>query len=170
MRRRRFVATLASWTATLADATARAQARLRVAVLLVAFDESAPGVMLFRDRLQSLGHADGRGVELMFVVAEGPAQLPRRAAEIVALRPDIIVALHAVAVDALRARTSAIAIVVAFCGNPVALGYSASWSRPTGNVTGILDGLDTLAGKRVEHRAELVLRLLQSSQASSLLG
>jgi putative ABC transport system substrate-binding protein len=134
----------------------RSQARPRVAVLLVSFDENASGVMLFRDRLRALGHSEGRNIELVFLVAEGQAQLPRRASEIVALRPDIVVALYPPVIDALRPLTSAIPIVAVFCGDPVALGYSTSWSRPTANITGILAGLDTLSGKRVELLHELL--------------
>jgi putative ABC transport system substrate-binding protein len=156
MRRRRFAVTVASWAAALVGATARAQGRARVVVLLVAFDENAPAVRLFRDRLRSHGHIEGRTIDLQFLVAEGQSQLPRRAAEVVALRPDVVVALYPAVIDALRARTHAIPIVAVFCGDPVALGYSTNWARPTANVTGILDGLDTLSGKRIELLHELL--------------
>src|SRR5947208_923382 len=72
MRRRRFAVTVASWAAALPGVVARAQSRTRVALLLVAFDENAPAVMLFRDRLHSLGHVEGRNVDLQFFVARGP--------------------------------------------------------------------------------------------------
>src|SRR5262249_31392378 len=98
----------------------------------------------------------GRSVDLVFLVAEGQAQLPRRAAEIVALRPDVVVALYPAVIDALRPLTRAIPIVAVFCRDPVALGYSTRWSRPTRNIRGILDGLDTLCGKRVELLHELL--------------
>jgi len=157
MRRRALLSLpLGCWTALARQAVAQSQTRRRVAVLLVAFDESAPAVVLFRDRLRSLGNTEAGSFDLAFRVADEPAQLSARAAEIMALRPDIIVAMHAGVVDAVRSLTQTVPIVVAFCSDPVPLGFSASWSRPSGNVTGILDGLDILADKRVELLHEIL--------------
>src|SRR5215471_690841 len=100
MRRRSLAAALGSWVALGRRAIAQSQARRRVAVLLVAFDQNAPAVMLFRDRLRSLGDTEEGGFDLVFRVADEPAQLPARAVEIMGLRPDIIVAFNFDALDA----------------------------------------------------------------------
>jgi putative ABC transport system substrate-binding protein len=135
-----------------------------VAVLLVAFDQNAPAVMLFRDRLRSLGDIEAESFDLMFRVADETAELPARAAEIMGLRPDVIVAFNFDALEPLRALTQTIPIVVVFITDPVALGVSTSWSSPSSNVTGISNGIDTLAGKRVE----LLHELLPSARAFGL--
>jgi putative ABC transport system substrate-binding protein len=156
MRRRSFIATLSGVAAALPTFRTRAQARSRVACLLMAFDAAAPAVMLFRERLRLLGHVEGSTLDLTFRTANEPLQLPQLAAEIVASRPDVLVALNGPAADAFRSLTSTVPIVLVFGGDPIALGYSSSWSRPSGNVTGILAGLDTLSDKRVELLHEIL--------------
>src|SRR5262245_53602220 len=133
MRRRSLAAALGSWAALGPGAIAQSQARRRVAVLLVAFDQNAPAVMLFRDRLRSLGDIEAESFDLMVRVADETAQLSARAAEIMGLRPDVIVAFNFDALEPLRSLTQTVPIVVVFITDPVALGVSTSWSRPSSN-------------------------------------
>jgi putative ABC transport system substrate-binding protein len=65
----------------------------------------------------------------------------------------------------MRAATQSIPIVAIFTGDPVALGNSTSWSRPSGNVTGFLGGVEELSGKRIE----LLHELLPSARIFGLL-
>jgi len=58
------------------------------------------------------------------------------AAEIVALKPDVIVASTENALSALLRETQAVPIVFTQIADPVAGGYVASLARPGGNVTG----------------------------------
>ena len=91
--------------------------------------------MLFRTRLRSLNDIEGENFDLVFRLADtdDPAQVAAMAAEIVASRPDIIVAVSNSGVDALRALTHSIPIVVVFSGDPVPLGYSTSWALRPGH-------------------------------------
>ena len=64
-------------------------------------------------------------------------RLPDLARELVAARPDVIIATGAAILGA-RDATGTIPIVMSFIGqDPVAAGVAASWARPGGNVTGI---------------------------------
>src|SRR5262249_17160564 len=63
-------------------------------------------------------------------------RLRAAAAELVAIRPDIIFASNEAAALALQQATSSLAIVFAQVGDPVAAGLVASLARPGGNVTG----------------------------------
>src|SRR5262249_39784391 len=77
-------------------------------------------------------------------------RLPHLAAELVALKPDVIVAVTTLATNAARQATTTIPIVMTQVSDPVGSGFVASLARPGGNVTGVTDfGID-LAPKYVE--------------------
>ena len=83
--------------------------------------------------------------------AEGQLdRLPALAAELVALKPDLIVALPAPATAAVKALTSDIPIVFAFVNDPIGLHFAASLNRPGGNLTGLSNFNVAIAAKRVE--------------------
>jgi putative tryptophan/tyrosine transport system substrate-binding protein len=60
-----------------------------------------------------------------------------QAAELMSLKPDVIVAGSTPVVAALRAETSTIPIVFVQVVDPVAAGFVASLARPGGNITGV---------------------------------
>jgi putative tryptophan/tyrosine transport system substrate-binding protein len=92
----------------------------------------------FRDRLNSLGYAEGQNLVIERRYAEGQAaRLPDLAAELVRLNVDVIVTITTPAALAAKAATSTIPIVMAGSANPVGLGLVASLARPGGNVTGV---------------------------------
>src|SRR5262249_47220853 len=78
------------------------------------------------------------------------------AAELMELAPDAIVATTSTTTRALADATGKIPIVTAVSGDPIALGFTKSLSRPTENITGFSTFNDTLAGKRFEMLRELV--------------
>src|SRR6202046_2846124 len=96
----------------------------------------------FRDRvivdgLQQLGWTDGRNVRFdVRWTAGGPADPGKYAAELVALKPDVIFASGSVNVAALQRITRSVPIVFANIIDPVGAGFVASLARPGGNITG----------------------------------
>jgi putative ABC transport system substrate-binding protein len=106
----------------------------------------------FRDGLSALGYVEPQTYRLETRYAEGnPAKLGKLAAELVALRPDVIVAVADDAIDAAKAATANIPIVMAMSTrDPVALGYVASLARPGGNVTGFTGQVEELNTKQLE--------------------
>lgn len=96
----------------------------------------------FRDRLNSLGYAEGRNLVIERRSAERQAErLPALAAELVRLNVDVIVTITTPAALAAKAATSTIPIVMSGSANPVELGLVASLARPGGNVTGVTNSL-----------------------------
>src|SRR5215470_11465071 len=88
--------------------------------------------------LRDLGYVDGRNVEIAYRFAKGHLdRLPTIAAELVALRVDVIVAVSQPAIQATQQATRTIPIVMFGVGDPVSTGLVANLARPGGNVTGL---------------------------------
>jgi putative tryptophan/tyrosine transport system substrate-binding protein len=103
--------------------------------------------------LAQRGYVRGRNLVLEMRLGQGdrPEQLDKLAAELVALKPDVIYAARGT-VSALAAKraTATIPIVFYSSGDPVAMGLVASLARPGGNLTGnSVQGFD-LVGKAIE--------------------
>jgi len=77
-------------------------------------------------------------------------RLPKLAAELVALKVDLIVTGGQNAAPAAKRATSTIPIVTATGADPVAIGVAASLQQPGSNVTGMTSISSELAGKRFE--------------------
>jgi putative ABC transport system substrate-binding protein len=113
-------------------------------------------VAAFVQRLRELGHIEGRTIAIEYRWAEGRSERFREiAAELVQLKPDVIVTSGG-AVLAAKQATSAIPIVFAIASDPLGTGLVASLARPGANVTGISIQASDLAGKRLELLRELV--------------
>ena len=111
----------------------------------------------FRQKLQELGYIEGKTVLLELRFADGAAErLPQLARELVALKPDVIVATTDAAIAAVRRETQTIPIVMAFSSDPAGAGFVASLAHPGGNVTGISTQSPELSGKRLELLMEVV--------------
>jgi putative ABC transport system substrate-binding protein len=66
------------------------------------------------------------------------------------MKPDAIVVAGANAVQAAKAATTTIPIVMATSINPVELGFIASFARPGGNITGMSNQSEDLVSKMLE--------------------
>ena len=110
-----------------------------------------------RQTLMELGYVEGKNVKYVGRWGEGKReQLPALAAELVALKVDVIVAVGAPATEAAKSATSTIPIVMAFAADPVGLGLIDSLARPGGNITGVSDQAIELSAKRLEILKEAV--------------
>jgi putative tryptophan/tyrosine transport system substrate-binding protein len=104
----------------------------------------------FRAAIAGLGYIEGRNITLTLRSADGVFdRLPGFAAELVAAKVDVIIALGP-ATWAARQATTSIPIIVAFSGDMVEMGVVQSLARPGGNVTGFSYMSGDLAAKRLE--------------------
>jgi putative ABC transport system substrate-binding protein len=104
----------------------------------------------FRHALRGLGHIEGQTLTITYRWADGRFErLPSLAAELVASKVDVIIALGP-ATWAVKAATNTIPIVIAFSGDPVGNGVVSNLARPGGNITGFSYMSTDLAAKRVE--------------------
>jgi len=105
----------------------------------------------FRQGLRDLGYTEGRNVVIEYRYSAGKSeQLPALAAELVALKVDVIVAANTPAALAAKRATRTIPIVCPAFPDPVATGLVTSFARPGGNVTGLSFFGPELVGKRME--------------------
>jgi len=162
MRRREFMAVLGGAAAAVPLA-ARAQPSPGRPLIGILSPQSAAAAArnfeALRAGLRQLGYVDGSNIWLEFRYADGVlARLPALAAELVAHKPDLIIAGSAAGILAAQGATRTIPIVMFSVLDPVALGVVKSIARPAGNVTGIwmFGGDDALVGKRIELLKEIV--------------
>jgi putative ABC transport system substrate-binding protein len=111
----------------------------------------------FLSGMRELGYVEGRDFDITYAMADFHRdQLPRVAAELVNLAPDVIVAGATLEAAAAAKATATIPIVVAVVADPIALGFTTSDARPTGNLTGIMPYVKGLPAKQLELARELV--------------
>jgi len=107
--------------------------------------------------LYALGWHEGENVRFdLRDAGHDPTILPRLAAELVALRPDILIAVGTGETKALQAATSDIPIVFMMSSDPVGMGIVDSIARPGRNTTGTAISPQILWGKRLEIVTELI--------------
>jgi len=107
--------------------------------------------------LHTLGWREGDNLQIESRCDGGdPASLPRLAAELVALRPDILVAGATIETKAFQAATSDIPIVFMLSSDPVGSGIVDSLAHPGRNATGTALTPQILWSKRLELIAELI--------------
>ena len=110
-----------------------------------------------RQGLRELGYIDGQNLLIEWRFAKGDAaRLPELAAELVGLKPDVLVTGGTTPARALKDSTTTIPIVVASAGDLVGRGLVASLARPGGNITGSTSIAPELNGKRLEILKEIV--------------
>jgi putative tryptophan/tyrosine transport system substrate-binding protein len=156
MRRRAFLSLLGG-AAVVRPVAARAQQpdRMRRIGVLASGAAHDPGNVArnaaFLQALQQLGWAVGRNVQIEYRSAEGSADdLRKYVAELVALRPDVILSSGATSTGALLQATRAVPIVFTVVSDPVGSGFVDSLARPGGNATGFMQFEYGLSGKWLE--------------------
>jgi putative tryptophan/tyrosine transport system substrate-binding protein len=120
----------------------------------------APVNEAFRQGLGELGYVEGKNLIIELRVAKRNEQYPGLAAELVGLGVDLIFVVGVAAARAAKQATSSIPIVMGSASDdPIRHGLVASLARPGGNVTGLIDMLPDLAGKRLELLKETLPKL-----------
>ena len=105
----------------------------------------------FLEGLQALGYRDGENITLECRSADGKYErLDALAAELVRLKPAVLVAGATPASLAAKRATSSIPIISVYTADPVSSGLVASLARPGGNVTGISALASDYAGKSLQ--------------------
>jgi putative ABC transport system substrate-binding protein len=93
----------------------------------------------------------GRNLQIEYRRAAGSVERARQAAdELIALKPDLILASTTPVTMALKRTTSTIPIVFIQVSDPVGAGFVDNLARPGGNVTGFINFEDTMGGKWLE--------------------
>jgi putative ABC transport system substrate-binding protein len=113
----------------------------------------------FFEEMRKLGWIEGQNITFDRVYADDRMEdLPQRAAELVARRPDLIYAPPQPAAVAARRATASIPIIFATATDPVGAGLVGSLARPGGNATGI-GQFDSLAPKSLQLLREMLPRV-----------
>jgi putative tryptophan/tyrosine transport system substrate-binding protein len=116
--------------------------------------------------LRDLGYEEGHNIDIQYRDAEGNYdRLPALAANLVALKVDVIVVPNTPAALAAQRATVNIPIVLAWTVDPVSSGLVAGLARPGGNIT----GLSFLAPELVGKRLELLMEAVPSTRRVALL-
>jgi putative ABC transport system substrate-binding protein len=158
MDRRTFLGTLAGGLLAAPLVAGAQQAGKVYRIGFLAFSPPDPSLDgAFRRGLHEHGYIEGRNVVIEYRSADGQLnRLPDRAAELVALKVDVIVAASTPAALAAKRATTTIPIVFPAAADAVGSGLVASLARPGGNVTGSSFFGPELAGKSLEVLKEAI--------------
>jgi putative ABC transport system substrate-binding protein len=155
MRRRDFFQLVGGVALSPLAARADSSERMRRIGVLIGNSEgdgqSTSGLASFRKGLADLGWVEGRNLQID--IRWGRSQLDRidtLIQELVALRPDVLLAHSTPVTAAMQRATKSIPIVFIFVSDPVGSGLVASLPHPGGNITGFINIEASLGGKWAE--------------------
>ena len=168
MRRRDFVTLLSGATAWVAAARARESRRV-IGVLGSASYGAFPGIeAAFIEGLSAAGFVEGKNISIEWRWAGGQYdRLSSLAGELVGRDVAVLVTFDAPASFAAKAVTKTIPIVFLTGADPVEIGLVQSFSRPSGNLTGVHSLVAGLGPKHLDLLHEL---LPKASMIVSLLN
>jgi putative ABC transport system substrate-binding protein len=155
MRRRKFIALVGGAAAWPVVARAQQPERMRRIGALIGLIEDDPEgqarLGAFRKGLSEFGWVQGRNIQMEYRWAGAEtARLQAYAAELAALKPDVLFAASGTPLAALQRETRTIPIVFANANDPVSTGFVASLARPGGNISGFTLFDDAVAVKWLE--------------------
>ena len=123
----------------------------RVGFLFYGSAGPSPEVDAFRQGLRELGYIEGQNISIEYRFANGRVErLPELAAELVRLKPNVIVTPGTPASLAAKQATGTIPIIFAGVADALGTGLIADFARPGGNITGLTSISAQLGGKRLE--------------------
>src|SRR6516225_7892852 len=157
MRRRDFITVLAGATAWAAAARAQKSQRM-IGVLGSASHGAFPGTeAAFIEGLRNIGFIEGTNISVEWRWAEGQYnRLSQLAGDLLSRKVAVIVTWDAPASLAAKAATKTIPIVFLTGVDPIEIGLVQSFSRPSGNLTGIYNLVAGLGPKHLDLLHELV--------------
>src|SRR5215813_3760930 len=150
MRRRDFIALLATMLGSRAAFGQKAANKRVIGVLMGATNDAEAGARgsIFEDALRKLGWRPGENVTIEYRFAAGDPKLVRsHAAELVGMKPDVILGDGTAATSGLREATETIPIIFVQVTDPVGTGLVASLAKPGGNVSGFSNYEFSMGGK-----------------------
>jgi putative tryptophan/tyrosine transport system substrate-binding protein len=154
VKRREFIAGLGGAAAWPLVARAEQEKIWRIGYLQPGFLDSGPDAALFeafKQQLTTLGYLEGKNLVIDKRAAEGKNdRLPALANELVALHPNVVVAVATPAIAAVQRATSTIPIVMSPSGDPVGFGFVKSLAHPGGNITGLANMVGDFTAKALE--------------------
>jgi putative ABC transport system substrate-binding protein len=169
MRRREFIS-LVGGAAVAWPLAARAQKtdRMRRIGVITNIAENDPESQsrnaAFEQALEQVGWTNGRNVHIDYRWTLGDAELTRKlAAELVALPTEVILAVGAEVMSALRQATRTVPIVFVLVPDPVGAGFVESLAHPRGNATGFATFEYGVSGKWLELLKEIAPSVTQAA-------
>jgi putative ABC transport system substrate-binding protein len=155
MKRREFIAVTAALLVS--PRPLRAEGPPRRIGYLDASPLYLPLFKVWQNSVRDHGWIEGKNLIVDYRSAEGHAdRLPALAAELIALKPDLVVGPGSPAAVALKSATVIIPIVFVAVADPVGIGLVQSLSRPGGNITGLATLVPGLTSKEIEILREIV--------------
>jgi putative ABC transport system substrate-binding protein len=169
MRRRKFLGVLAGAVA-MSSRVARAQQAdgvRRVGIIVPASSSDMKfqiQVQAFEQELKKFGWMIGQNVEIEVRWATAdPGEIRRNAAELAALKPDVILAHGSSTLGPMQQVTRTLPIVFPVSGDPVAAGFVESLARPGGNITGFAFFEYSIGAKWLELLKQIAPRLTRAA-------
>jgi putative ABC transport system substrate-binding protein len=155
VRRREFITLLGGAATWPLAARAQQPERMRRIGVLTPFASDDPAeqrnVLAFAQALAQSGWIEGHNVRIDIRWAAGDAERIRRyAAELVALAPDVILAVGSATTGPSLEATRAVPIVFVQVAEPVGAGFVETLARPGGNATGFMLYEYGIGGKWLE--------------------
>jgi ABC-type uncharacterized transport system substrate-binding protein len=157
--RRRFLGILGAslLSAPLGAEAQQARKVYRLGVLMTLYAPDSEPLRAFREGLRDLGYIEGQNLVIDWRYTQGrDDRLPGMAAELVRLRPDVLVADITPAIRAATRASSTIPIVMTNSADAVGSRLVSNLGRPEGNVTGLSFMLAEMTAKRLQLLKEAV--------------
>jgi putative ABC transport system substrate-binding protein len=133
--------------------------RIGVLVFAEPVSPEGPAMRSVWQGLRQLGYVKGKNVDVVVRSAESRGErLPELVAELLAQKPDVLLAGSTPGALAAKQATNAVPIVFAGVLDPVGAGIVASLAHPGGNITGVTVGIggEGFTGKCLEVLKETV--------------
>jgi putative tryptophan/tyrosine transport system substrate-binding protein len=158
MRRREFIALIASASVAWPFAAPAQQPTTRIGVLMSYPEGDPEGERLIQalfEGLSQLGWNRDKNMRIDVRWSADPARMQQLGKDLVELRPDLIVTTSTPATAAVMRETHTIPVVFSPVSDPLGSGFVKSLARPGGNATGFVNIESSVAGKWLELLKEL---------------
>jgi len=152
MRRREVLGVLASATVAWPLGVRAQNARSRIAILSITSPEGdVRNLTAFRKGLQTLGHIEGRTIDIDYRASSGDTKsLTELAQELIRLKPQVVLATAVTPTRIMNGIAPRLPIVCPSFSDSFVPSLATSFAHPGGSVTGIATDVEALIGKLAE--------------------